>query len=238
MKKSILTVFVILFSMFLNIAQAQSLEDILAKHFKAKGQDELVASKTILVKAKVSQMGMEMPLEMKIKKPDKFYITIDMQGQKIIQAFDGEHGWMLSPMTGTEPMDMTGDQLIQARQQADLEGELYNYKKKESTADLLGKVNLDGKDAYRIKLTTNDGNSKDYFIDADNYNIVKVKATVSSQGQTYEVEQTMNEYKSFNGILMPTKMSSKTPVGNIEVIFEDVKFNANIEDSIFEKPQK
>ncbi len=238
MKKSILTILVIVFAVLTNLSHAQTLDEILAKHFEAKGQETLVAAKTISVKAKVSQMGMDIPLEMKIKKPNKFLITFEMQGQKIMQAFDGEKGWILSPMTGTEPQELAGDQLIQAQQQADLEGELYSYKEKGSTAVFSGKVNLDGKDAFRIKLTTKDGNSKDYFIDADTYNILKVKASVNAQGQTFEVEQIMDDYKSFSGALLPAKMISKTPMGNAEIIFEDISFNIDLDESIFEKPGK
>ena len=238
MKKSILTKLAIVLATLTNISHAQTLDEILAKHFQAKGQEKLVAAKTISVKAKVSQMGMDIPLEMKIKKPNKFLITFEMQDQIIMQAFNGEKGWMLSPMTGTEPQELAGDQLIQAQQQADLEGELYNYKEKGSTAEFSGKVNIDGKDAYRIKLNTKDGNSKDYFIDAGTYNIIKVKTSVNMQGQTFEVEQIMDDYKSFSGALLPTKMTSKTPMGNAEIVFEDISFNLELEDSIFDRPVK
>lgn len=238
MKKSIFTILAIITSVLFNIAQAQSLDDILDKHFKAVAQDKLIAAKTIKVKAKVSQMGMDMPLEMNIKKPNKFLVAVDMQGQKMIQAFDGEKGWMIAPWVSTDPQDLAGDQLIQAQQQADLEGELYNYKQKGSTAEFAGKVNVDGKDAYRIILNTKDGNSKDYFIDADSYYITKVKAKIDAQGQTMEVEQTLSDFKAFNGITMPTKISSKTPMGTAVILFEDVKFNENMDDTIFNRPAK
>ena len=234
MKKFILSVFVIISFVSVNVIHAQSLEDILAKHFKAVGQEKLVAAKSILVKAKLSQMGMEMPMEMKIKKPNKFMVTVDMQGQKMIQAFDGEKGWMIMPWISPDPQELSGAQLTQAKQQANiLEGELYNYERKGSTADFAGKVNLDGKDAYRIKLTTSDGNEKDYFIDAESFYISKVKASVSSQGQTMDVEQIMTEFKTIDGITMPTKIITKSPVGNGEIVFEDIRFNVDLDDSIF-----
>jgi hypothetical protein len=90
MKKSLITVVAIIIIAFVNVAQAQSLSEVLDKHFKAIGQEKLMSVQSFYIKAKVSQMGMEMPMEMKIKKPDMFIITIDAQGQKIMQAFDGE----------------------------------------------------------------------------------------------------------------------------------------------------
>ena len=70
MKKSLITVVAILFIAFVHVAQAQSLSEVLDKHFKANGQEKLTSVQSYYIKAKVSQMGMEMPMEMKIKKPE------------------------------------------------------------------------------------------------------------------------------------------------------------------------
>jgi hypothetical protein len=219
-------------------ATAQSLDEILSKHFKAVGQDNLMAAKSFSVKAKLSQMGMEMPMEMKIKKTGQFLITVTMQGEKMIQAFDGEKGWMIAPWISAEPVELGGEQLKQAQDQTNLEGELYDYKKKGSTADFAGKVNLDGKEAYRIKLTASDGNAKDYFIDAQTFYITKVKAQVSAQGQTVDVEQIMSDYKTIDGITMPMKIETKSPMGSGFIIMEELSFNQNFDDAIFRQPAK
>ena len=236
MKKLILTIMTIVF--VANIINAQTLDDILKKHFNAIGQDKLLTVQSIYMKAKVNQMGMDIPMEMKFKRPGKFLTTLDIQGQKMIQAFDGEKGWMINPGISDEPQELTGDMLTQAKQQADmmLEGELYNYEKKGSTADFSGKVNINGKEAYRIKLTTSDGNSKDYFIDANNYQITRVAAKISSGGQSVDIEQNMSDFKTIDGVTMVTKIEQKTPMGNAIITFEDIVFNENFDDSIFKKP--
>ena len=238
MKKSVITGFAVFVIAFLNVAQAQSLNEVLDKHFKAVGQEKLATIQSFYVKAKVSQMGMEMPMEMKIKKPDMFIVSIEMQGQKMIQAFDGQKGWMIAPWVSAEPQELVGDQLAQAKQQVDMEGELYNYEKKGSTAELAGKVNVDGKDSYRIKLTSKDGNEKDYFIDANTYFMNKVKAKISAQGQTVDVEQIMSDNKTIDGITMPMKIESKSPMGSAIILMEEIKFNEKFDDAIFKQPAK
>jgi hypothetical protein len=237
MKKSVITAIAIIIAL-VNVARAQSLNEVLDKHFKATGQDKLVAVQSFYVKAKVSQMGMEMPMEMKIKKPEMFIMTVDMQGQKMIQAFDGQKGWMVAPWVSPDPQELAGEQLNQAKSQVDMNGELYNYDKKGSTAELGSKVNVDGIDAYRIKLTTKDGNVKDYFIDANTYYITKVKTKVSAQGQTVDVEQIMSDYKTIDGITMPMKIESKSPMGSAIILMEDIKFNEKFDDAIFKQPAK
>ncbi len=233
MKKLVITTLAILVIASMNFVQAQSLDDVLKKHFKAVGQDKLVAAKTYYMKAKLSQMGMDLPMEMKMKRPNKFRVEMEMQGQKMIQAFDGEKGWMIAPWISPDPQVLEGDQLKQAMEQADFEGELYNYKQKGSSVDFVGKVNADGKEAYKIKLTSKDGSVKNYFIDAKTNLIFKVKAKVSAGGQEIEVDQLLSDYKDFDGIKMPTKMESKTPMGNVSITVIEFKINEKFDDSVF-----
>ncbi len=238
MKKLIITTLAILIIASMNFVQAQSLDDVLKKHFKAVGQDKLVAAKSYYMKAKLSQMGMDLPMEMKMKRPNKFRVEMEMQGQKMIQAFDGEKGWMIAPWISPDPQVLEGDQLKQAMEQADFEGELYNYKQKGHTVDFMGKVSADGKEAYKIKLTAKDGSVKNYFIDAKTNLIFKVKAKVSAGGQEIEVDQLLSDYKDFDGIKMATKMESKTPMGNVSITVVEFKINEKFDDAIFAQPAK
>ncbi len=238
MKKSVIAILAIIVIAFANVAQAQSVNEVLEKHFKAVGQEKLVELNSFYIKAKVSQMGMELPMEMRIKKPDMFITNIDIQGQKMVQAFDGEKGWMIIPMMSPDPQELAGAQLDQAKEQANMDGELYNYEKKGSTAEMGGKVNVDGKEMFRIKLTDKEGNTKDYFIDANTYLISKVKAKVSAQGQTVDVEQIMSDYKTIDGITIAMKIESKSPMGTAVITMEEVKFNEKFDDAIFKQPAK
>jgi len=236
MKKITLSLLILFCAFFLNLASAQTLDEILSKHFKAVGQEKLVAAESFIITAKLSQMGTEFTMEMKIKKPNKFRVEMEIQGQKIIQAYDGNKGWMIAPMLSPEPQELTGDQLKQAMSQTDMEGELYEYKKKGSSAEFIGKVNIDGSVAYRIKLVDKDKNSKNYFIDADTYLVKKVKAKIEAMGQTVDVETRMKDYREIDGIKMAMKIESDSPMGTAIIIMQEVKLNAEIEDSIFKQP--
>lgn len=239
MKKLIFTTAFFILIVLSNFTIAQSLGEILENHFKAVNQEKLMKTESIYIKAKVSQMGMDIPMEMKVKRPDKFAIIMELQGQKITQAFDGKEGWMIVPGMD-EPQVIEGDMLDQLKQQPEsmVESDFYNYKEKGSTVDFIGKVNVDSKEAFRIKLTTTDGTTKDYFIDATTYLISKVKATVTSGGQSVDVEQNLTNYKTFDGMAMATKIEQKTPVGNSTIEIDDVKFNENYDDTVFRKPGK
>jgi len=238
MKKLVVTTLAIFIIASMNFVQAQSLDDVLKKHFKAVGQDKLVAAKTYYMNAKLSQMGQELPMEMKMKRPNKFRVEMEMMGQKMIQAFDGEKGWMIAPWLSPDPQALEGEQLNQAMEQADFEGELYNYEQKGSSVDFVGKVNANGKEAYKIKLTSKDGSLKNYFIDAGTNLILKVKSKISANGQEIEVEQLFSDYKDFDGIKMATSLVSKTPMGNVSITVLEFKINEKFDDAIFVQPAK
>jgi outer membrane lipoprotein-sorting protein len=236
MKKLLVTIFILLFVASLNGTYAQTLQNVLDKHFEAIGQEKLLEKETYAIKAKVSQMGMEIPMEMKIKRPNKFRMEMEMQGQKMIQAYNGEKGWMIAPWVSSEPQDLSGPQLDQAMEQADIDGELYNYKDKGYTAELMGKEFLGDDEVFNIKLTNDEGVEKNYYIGTDDYLVKKVKGKVNAQGQEVTVEQIMSEYKEVDGVMVATKIESKSPMGTATITFEDLKFGAPVDDSIFEKP--
>lgn len=235
-KKYLLLISAILFSAVANYVQAQNLQEVLDKHFEAIGQENLLEKETYTVQASIQQMGMEIPMTMKLKRPNKFRMEMEMQGQKMIQAYNGEKGWMIAPWMSTEPQDLSGAELNQAMEQANFDGELYNYEEKGTEASLIGKVNVEGTPMYNIRLTDKNGTIKNYFIDAEDYLIRKIKARVNAQGQEVEVEQNLSEYEEIDGVKMPTKIESKNPMGTAIINFTEISFNETLDNSIFEKP--
>ncbi len=216
--------------------QAQSLEKVLEKYYAATGHEKMAAVKTYSIKANISMMGMEMPMTIKIKNPNKFRLDMEVMGQKTVSAFDGTKGWAINPMMGAGVKDLGGAELKQAMSQTDMEGELYNYAKKGHSAELLGKVNGDGKEAYEIKLTNKDGSVKNYFVDANTYLISKVTATVETMGQSMDIETKMVEYQKINGIQMAKKIEVETPMGTQSITMDEIKLDEKLDDSIFARP--
>jgi outer membrane lipoprotein-sorting protein len=247
MKRAILTTLAVFLAAVFSLSHAQTLDGVLAKHFKATGQEKLGNVKTILYQAKVSQTGMAAPmtLTIKIKNPGKFYTEIDIQGQKMITAFDGEDGWMINPWISADPQDLSEEQLKEAQGQDVLEDKLWNYEEKGHTVDFMGKVKEGDKEYFHLKLTAEDGAVMDYFLDPETYLVAKVKFTVDAMGQTIENEQNMMDYKDIDGIKVATKIEtaimnsgSDSPVGTGVVTLEEVKFNADIDDAVFARPGK
>lgn len=234
--KKIIAVFVI--SLFaLNIG-AQDLDEILNAHFENAGQENLLDIDAFRIKAKVHQGGMELPMVLYQKRPHMFKSEVEVQGQKIISAYDGENGWMINPMMGsTDPIPLTGEQLKQAQERADIDGKLYNWKEKGHKVEYSGTEEMEGTEVYVISMKTKEGDEITYYLDVDSYLILKEKTTTTVQGGEQEVESLFTNYKQVDGIAFPGAIVVKMG-GNVvtELVFEEIETNAEIDDSEFEMP--
>ena len=110
MKKLLSITFAIFIVAFFSVAQGQDLKNILEQHFTAVGQEKLMKIKTFTIYGKIVQMGTEFSFVQRMKTPDKFRMEADIQGQQMVQAFDGENGWYIAPWIGPDPQDLAGPQ--------------------------------------------------------------------------------------------------------------------------------
>ncbi len=229
MKKLILAVTGLLAFTLIN---AQSLDDIVKKYTVANKQDKLAGISTIKLTAKMSMMGMEMPIVMWMKNPNKIKSITTMNGQDIVQVFDGEKGWLVNPMSGSDPVEMTPEQVKQALNQSVFQNKLAGYLK-DGKLTLEGEENVNNKPAFKIKAIIEGGNTAYMYVDKESYFLVKTSATVNQGGQTVSVDSYPSNYTETNGIVLP--MKTTTSMGGMEMVttFEKVEVNIPIEDSVF-----
>lgn len=215
---------------------AQTLDEILAKHFETIGQDKLSQVQTVITKGKLVQGNIEIPIIGYSKRPNKTRMEGTFQGLTFISAYDGEKGWQLNPFMGdTIPRDATEDELDQLKDQADIDGMLYNYKEKGYTLELTGTDDFEGQKVYLIKVTKPNGNVYTNYMDAENYVVLKTVSKVKVQGVEQEVESFYSNYKPVEGVIMPFSIESKVSGNTIaQFVFDSFTFNDDIDDSLFD----
>jgi hypothetical protein len=115
------------------LAQAPSLDQVLAKHYEARGGlAKIKAVQSMRTTAKVAAGPMEIPLVIEAKRPASIRTDVTVQGKSIISAYDGKSGWTINPMQSAkkEAEPMTPEQLRDMEAQADLDGPLVDWKAK------------------------------------------------------------------------------------------------------------
>jgi len=219
-------------------AAAQTADDIINKNIQAKGGlDKMKAVKTMRATGKITLgPGMEAPVLLEQKRPMSIRVEVVVQGLTIIQAFDGTNGWMLNPMSGRkDPELMPSEQVKSIEEQADMDGALVDYKTKGSTVELLGKDKADGADCYKIKLTLKSGDTRTYYIDAENFLEVKVESKTAVRGTDVEGDTIIGDWKEVSGMMMPFSIDAgqKGAPARQKITLDKIEVNPAIDDSRF-----
>jgi len=217
-----------------SVISAQSLDDILKQYSTAMHSDKLAGIKTIKITGKMSAMGMEMPMVMQMKNPDKIKVTYTINGMEMTSVFDGVKGYTMNPMTGSaEPVELTGEQLTQVKNNNIFTNQLQEYqKKKQLTYE--GIENVDGKPASKLKVTVEGGNPIYMYVDKGTGLIVKSVTKVAQQGTVMDVETSMTDYVDTHGVMMPKKTIAKMNGMEAGVIsFDLIEVDVPMDDSVF-----
>ena len=221
-------------------AFSQNLDNILKEHFKASGIDKMANIETQIISGKniVTAMGMEMPFTITTARPNKIRVESSFQGSKIIQTFNGEKGWMLAPMMGNfEPTVLSETELKMLKSQGDMDGQLWDYKKKGNVVELLGEEVINGAPAYHLKITTAAGDIIHQYIDKASHQITKVSTKQVIGGAETEIENALSDYRMVKGISVAHSIATRMNDQTITTIkIDQVKFNEKVDDSLFDKP--
>ena len=230
MKKVLLSLILLLTAISLS---AQSLEDIVNNYTIANKLDKVSNFKTIKITAKTSVMGMDMPMEIWMKNPDKIKTVTSFNGQKIVQSYDGIKGYLINPMAGSlQPVEMTSEQLKEVVRSNIFQNYMAKYLS-DGKLTLDGEENVDGKPAFKIKAAIDGTNSATLFIDKSTHLLVKTLAEVNQGGMVVPVESYPTNYTEVNGIFLPMKTTTSASGMEIVTTFTNVEVDIPIDDSIF-----
>lgn len=221
-----------------SIADAQSLEAILQDHYKAASQEKMQKIETIITHGKnmYSMAGIESGFTMYQSRPNKLRIEADVQGTKLIQTYNGEKGWIYAPAMGiTQPKELSEQELETILNQAEFENPLWNYKEKGNALELI--ASSEDASSDHLKLTTEDGNVLNFFLDHKSHLITGIKSTQTMGGSEQEVEILMKDYKNIKGIPVAHYLVTKIGGQSVYTItIEEVEYNQDIDSTLFEKP--
>ncbi len=239
-KKLILTTLALMFAASLS---AQTVDEIIAKNIEAKGgYDKLKSIKTMQATGQfTAQNGMvQGTITLYNKRPNKMRMNMDIQGQTMVQAFDGTTGWMIIPFMGTtDPQRMPEEQVKSMKSNADMDGVLVDYKKKGHKVELLGKEELEGTDVYKLKVTRKDSSVQYLYLDSDYYIELKMSTVIKSKGTEQMFDTYLSDYKEVDGTMVPFAIEQKK--GDMllsQITLSEVKYNVDIDDSYFAMPEK
>lgn len=218
-----------------------TVDEVIAKNIDARGgMEKMKAVKTVKMTAKILNHGMEVPGTMELKRPNMIRMEFTIQGQNIVQGFDGESGWIIMPLMGVkDPQKMSDEDVKEIKEQADFDGPLVDYKDKGNTVELMGKEDVEGTSAYKLKVTLKSGDVRYIYIDGDSFLELKTTAMIKREGNEMQIDSYSGDYKEVNGLTLPFSIETKMKDQTISQITVDkIEMGVDLDDAMFKMPPK
>ncbi|WP_256867409.1 insulinase family protein [Winogradskyella forsetii] len=194
------------------------------------GQENLNKINTLLVNSDVTIQGAPFKPKATIKQmaPNKSYMEIVVEGMGALmkQSFNGETGF--TEQQG-QKVPMEGKELAAKKAEKGLFPELYLDS---SNLELESLMTIDGKDAYKVKVTQGEDTSYRYY-DAENGYLVRQEESTEMQGQTVTTVIDYSNYKEQEGIMFPYTMKIATGPQVLSFETTEVKINEGVSDADF-----
>jgi carboxyl-terminal processing protease len=213
-------------------------EAVLAKFATAMKADRMAAHKTMRVNAKISMMGMEGTVETTREAPDKMRThALNPLAGELIQTYDGQHGWSSNAIQGLR--ELQGPQLAVAKRGARFDP-LVAWRDLFAKVELLDRREVDGKNAYVLKLTSHEGEGEPVvtFLDPETYLPFRSEFTIESEMGKVHVAAESSDYKEFDGVPQATKTVTKINGLDLVVTVENVEWDVDVDPAQFAKPPK
>jgi hypothetical protein len=219
------------------LAQAQTADEIVAKHIAAiGGADSWKKVNSMYQEGSMTVQGTDVAIAMTVLHKKGMRQNISLMGMTGYQIMTPTAGWNFMPFQGQQkPEAITADELKENVDELDTQGELIDYKTKGHTVEYLGKDDVEGTEAYKMRITQKSGKVKTFYIDpASNY-IIRTVAKQKANGQEVEVTTDLSDYKKLpEGIVVP--MSVKLPFGQMKVT--KVEVNKPVDENLFKPDTK
>jgi len=203
-------------------------ETVLKKAVEGSGGEAAIAAiKDITLKGSLSIMGQNIDIEERHVFPSAYDLKVSMGGM-VIQNESLNNGNAVMVQQGNNiPVDER--KMEELKEKTAFFSEKYYLNQKDYKFTLTGIEPVDGKEAYVLKVTTPQGRELTNFYDKNSGLLVKSSFEQEAGPMGTIVVQTyLKDYKPFNGVQIPTKVSVDMGQMQQEISFTDIKVNTGL----------
>ena len=222
-------------------APAPTVDQIVGRYVAARGGiDKLRGLKTLRQEARVhAGAGRDGLVTREIKRPGNIRYELTVQGVTSVFASDGQRGWRVAPLEGeTGAKPLPDEALVDAREQADIDGPLVDWKEKGSRIELAGREAVGGRDAWKLMVTLKSGGILTAYVDVESAHLVRTDAVRRVRGRQVRLETTFGDYRRTDGILFPHRVEVRAAgrPQEMRILVDKVEVNPPIADARFTPP--
>jgi len=220
-------------------------DELVSKNIEAKGGlDNIHALKSVRLSGhvRIQQDTVELDYVTLIKQPGSVRYEAALQGLTQVQAFDGRQAWQINPFQGRkDPEKLSADDAKgMGEDAADFAGPLVDYEAKGYKLDYLGREDIDGTEAYKLRVTRANGDLTTVYLDPDYFLEIRTVNRRIEHGVPVETVVDYGDYEKVAGVFLPFSQESgiKGSSDRQKVQFDKAEANVDAGDSSFHFPAK
>ena len=233
MKKLQMGIFAVAAIMSIQSIKAQTADEVVDKYVTALGgKEKLLSLKSVKKVGGLNVQGTDVNVTITVLQGVGSRNDISVPGNgEGFQIINTTKGWDFMPFMGqASPEEVSADKLKASQGLLDLQGILFNYKEKGSQVELLGKENVDGAEAYKLKLTNKLGVVSTLFIDTKTNYLVRSITTAKAANGDENTEVTYSDFKKTDeGYVFPFSQA----IDRGTIIFSAIETNKPVDEKIF-----
>lgn len=222
-----------------HFSEAQSLEAIINQHLKSWGQDQLLLVRTAQLDiTEISGFTKQSKFQITRKRPDKVRLDGIYEGEKFINAYDGNEYWRIAPwLDNTGPQEMTPTEISKLSNCLDIDSPLYLAKIDSLEMHYLGEQISDDEPYHVIRVHSAETRFTDYFIDRASFQIFKtIERDRGNERYIYE-EVFFKNYRPQADINIAMEYEIRGRNGTTNVVVTELVLGLGIPNSFFKKPE-
>lgn len=220
---------------------AQTAEELVNKNLQAHGGlEKLKAIHSLRMTGRMQQGSFTVQIGVDTMAPDLLRQNFTVMNMTGTMAYDGTSGWRIMPFGGRKDPELLGeDDLRGIQDEADFYGHLVDYQSKGNTVEYLGHDTVDGDDAYRLKVTLQNGDIIYYYLDPETFLEIRTETLVHIHGSVRESFSEMGSFKLVDGVYFPFAIESgnpRSPGETSKMTLEKIEANIPMDAAEFKMP--
>lgn len=216
-------------------AGAQPLDEVLAKHAAAHGGlERWRAVSSLIITGTEVAFSNAAPFVFEWRRPDSVRFEHSLVGQKITIAHDGSVTWWIDPLRGIEqPAAVPEAQAGLVRRTAEFASPLVDAAAKGNKVELLGKEELDGQAALKLKVTRKDGSEETWYLDPSTYlELARFDRTLDLPDPK-DRWTWYSDFRAVEGLVIAHRQDQEYSIRHVGLTVERVQVNPEIDPGRF-----
>jgi len=222
---------------------AQTADSIIAKYIEAIGGSARILAVQSLRRTGryTGGGGFEAVVVQENKRPNSVREEFSIQGMTGINAYDGHDGWKIEPWQGKRDPEALGEEEMHGiLDDADFDGPLVNYQAKGNRVAYQGIEQVEGSDAYKLKVTRPNGDVSFFYLDTEYYVPIRIDTQRMIRGAPQEFETSLGDYKRVAGVYVPFSSESgskgSSSADRSKITYDKIEANVPLDDQRFVRP--